>query len=99
MKKITKEAKELGVSESEYMRACVRGTLMDNPKFRNSIAELTYEIHKIGVNVNQISYHHNAGLMTVKEKDLLLEIMKDIRKGVLKVVAYGNNNSGHITDK
>lgn len=89
--KILHEAELAGLSTSEYMRACVRGSLMDNPEFRKNIAELTYEIHKIGVNVNQIAYNSNVGSFTNQEKELLLELMKDIRKGVMDIVKHGNN--------
>ena len=93
MEEILHKASLVGLSASEYMRACVRGSLMDNPKFRENIAELTYEIHKIGTNINQIAYHHNMGMLTVKEKELLLELMKDVRKGVIDIVGYGNHKN------
>ena len=91
LESIVLKAKEAGLSTSEYLRACVSGGLMDNPKFRRDVSELTYEVHKIGVNVNQIAYSNNTGVMTAQEKEVLLELLNDIQKGLLKVIKYGNH--------
>lgn len=91
MNRILLEAEKRGQNPSEYIRSCVSGGLNDNPQFRKCLQELTYEIHKIGTNVNQIAYHNNTGIITMQEKELLLELMKDVRRGILEIAAYGNH--------
>lgn len=90
MQRVIKEADKHGQNPSQYMRSCISGGLMDQPEFRKNLAEMTFEVHKIGVNVNQIAYHNNIGMMTTVEKELLFELMKDIRAGILRLVEYGN---------
>ena len=91
MKRILSEAEKNNQCLSDYMRSCISGGLADNPDYRKKLQELIYEIHKVGTNINQIAYHNNTGLLTMQEKSLLIELMKDVRKGVLELVAYGNH--------
>ena len=93
MQEIQLNAEEQGVNLTRYVRSCICGGLNDNPEYRRTLQELTYEIHKIGTNINQIAYHNNLGMLTTKEKELLFAFMKDIRKGLLEVVKYGNHKA------
>jgi glutamine phosphoribosylpyrophosphate amidotransferase len=90
--KIQQEAKEKGMNVSQYIRSCIKGGLYNNPQLRKELCALNYEIHKISVNANQIAYHSNPGILTTREREILLELMKDIRKGVLGITAYCNNS-------
>jgi hypothetical protein len=92
LEKIQQESKEKGMNVSQYIRSCVKGGLYDNPDLRKELRTLNYEIHKIGVNVNQIACHSNLGILTMSEREILLELMKDIRKGVLGITAYCNGS-------
>jgi len=95
LKEIILEAEKSGLNLSEYVRSCISGGLSDNPEFRKLLRELTYEIHKIGTNINQLAYHNNIGILTMQEKEILFELMRDIRKGVLEIAAYGNHETTH----
>lgn len=90
---LNKVASKHGMNTSEYLRSCIHNRPNDHPEFRKSLAELSYEIHKIGVNINQIAYHSNIGLMSNDEKVLLLELMKDVRQGILRLAEYGNHEN------
>jgi len=99
LKEILLEAEKSGLNLSEYIRSCASGRLNDNPEFRKCLQELTYEVHKIGININQIAYHYNAGMLSRREKELLFELMKDIRKGVFEIAAYGNHKTTNHSDQ
>jgi len=95
LREILLEAEKRGLNLSEYVRSCISGGLNDNPEYRKHLRELTYEVHKIGTNINQIAYHNNLGVLTMQEKETLFELMKDVRKGVLEIAAYGNHETTH----
>lgn len=89
--KLAEVSEKYGMNPSEYLRSCIHNRPNDHPEFRKNLAELTYEVHKIGVNINQIAYHTNIGFLTDKEKTLLLEQMDEVRQGILRLVEYGNH--------
>lgn len=89
--KLSEVSEKYGMNPSKYLRSCIYNRPNDHPEFRKNLAELTYEVHKIGVNINQIAYHSNIGFLTAKEKTLLLEQMKEVRQGILRLAEYGNH--------
>lgn len=77
---------------SECLRMCINKRPIDNPEFRIMLSALTYEVNKIGTNINQIAYSSNAGIMTIRDKQLLFELMKDIKNKLMEIYDYGNNH-------
>lgn len=91
--KLQEVAEKYGMNPSEYLRSCIYNRPNDNPEFRKNLAELTYEVHKIGVNINQIAYHNNIGILTHEEVKILTELLKDVREGILRLAEYGNHEN------
>lgn len=78
--KLKRIAKRSRVSESEVLRRWIDGKiLIDYESFR-TVRELTIEIHKIGVNINQIAKNHNSGFYLPQDKRHLWEQVKEIQQ-------------------
>lgn len=53
--------------------------------FRNFLA------HSIGININQITYNHNAELYSADDKERLIAYMRKLNTAVAKVVDIVGN--------
>lgn len=53
-KTLRKKCFDLGIKESDYLRAIINN-YMPNIKLNEEVSKLTYEIRKIGININQIA--------------------------------------------
>ncbi len=73
----------------------IRGTILNHPyedlELKKEIQNLTYEMNRIGNNINQIAYLHNSNLYNPEDIDNLLQMMSfirnlivDFRKRILK---------------
>ena len=96
------EAKELkkqaaiknGGNESEYFRTLLMHTPSDYPDIRDNLDKLLKEIHKIGVNINQIAYACNVNpLFYDQDRDKLMLYMQECRRLLLEVVTYCNSKN------
>lgn len=94
-------ATKAGVSESEYLRTMIDQVAFDNlekteedsyPEISEQLDGLRNEIHKIGVNINQIAHACNMNPAFYREdRDKLMYYMQSCRKLLLEVVEYCNH--------
>ena len=64
---------------SKYVRELITSqSLKTNPYVRMVLRELSYEINKIGVNINQIVKNNNSGLYSDDDKEELVNLMNKI---------------------
>jgi hypothetical protein len=85
-KMLEQNAKLAGFSEAEYLRFLLSQKPKDYPEIRTLLKDLINEVNHIGVNVNQIVFHHNASLYSQGDKELLLAYMKKMNGVVGEVV-------------
>lgn len=98
-------AKRAGVTESEYLRAMIGQVAFDtfektgeNDQSSSGYSEigkkldvLINEIHRIGINVNQIAHACNMNpLFYNEDREKLMYYMSNCRKLLLEVVKYCN---------
>lgn len=78
-------AKRCGLSESAYLRMLIEEKkLVDQGTFI-MLKNLQYEIHKIGVNINQITRSINAGFYSDNDKDRLFGYLSGLNEQFQKV--------------
>lgn len=83
-----------GGNESEYFRMLLSHTPSDYPDIRDKLDKLLGEVHKIGVNINQIAYACNVNpLFYDQDRDKLMLYMQECRKLLLEVVKYCNSKN------
>ena len=64
---------------------------MDYPEIRQDCKRLINEVNRIGKNINQIVYRHNANWYTKSDKELLIAYMKKLNDTLEETVqAIGN---------
>lgn len=86
-----------GGNESEYLRMLLTHTPSDYPDIRDRLDKLLREIHKIGVNINQIAYACNVNpLFYDQDREKLMLYMQECRKLLLEVVTYCNSKNDAI---
>lgn len=76
----------------------IRGTILDhpyeNPELIKEVQTLTYEMNRIGNNINQIAHRHNANLYHADDIQELKQMLSQIRTIVLnlrnKIMKGGN---------
>lgn len=85
------KAEEAGMTESEYLRLMISQTPNDYPEIRRMLRDLINEVNRIGININQITYNHNAQLYSADDKERLIAYMRKLNTAVAKVVdSVGN---------
>lgn len=90
--KILKEKSEkAGMTESQYLRLMISQKPNDYPEVRQLLRDLINEVNRIGVNINQITYNHNAGLYSAEDKERLIAYMRKLNVAVAKVVDMVGN--------
>ena len=80
------KAEQAGMTEAEYFRLLITQQPSDYPEIRNGLKELVNEVNRIGVNVNEIVYHHNASLYSEMDKERLYAYMRKLNETVKKAV-------------
>ena len=83
---LTRRAAEAGMSESDYLRLCLKSSPNDFPEIRKAIKQLINEINSIGVNVNQIARNSNSGFFIPEDKVRLFAYMNRLSSLMNKVV-------------
>lgn len=91
MKRLRYEAGARGMKVSDYMRMRLFERHSDKPEFQKMISSLTFELNKIGTNINQIAYRSNAGILSENDKLYLKEMMIDAQNILLEIVKHGNS--------
>lgn len=80
------KAEQAGMTEAEYFRLIITQQPSDYPEIRNGLKDLVNEVNRIGVNVNEIVYHHNAALYSQADKERLYAYMRKLNETVKKAV-------------
>lgn len=83
---LSERASEAGMSESDYLRLCLKSSPNDFPEIRKAIKQLINEINSIGVNVNQIARNSNSGFFVPDDKDRLFAYMNRLNALIKKAV-------------
>lgn len=90
-KLLSEKAKACGMSEADYLRLLIRQKPNDYPEIRKQLKALINEVNRIGININQIVFHHNAGLYSKEDKTQLVAYMRKLNQTVQEaVVQIGN---------
>ena len=71
-KMLAKKACDNGMNEAEYIRLLISQKPNDYPEVRKLLKELINEVHRIGININQIVFNNNAGLYSKEDKTQLI---------------------------
>ena len=74
------------MGESAYLRLMISQKPNDYPEIRKLLKELINEVNRIGVNINQITLHHNTELYSKDDKESLTAYMRKLNLEVKKVV-------------
>jgi len=85
-KLLSEKAKAADMTESEYLRLMITQKPNDYPEVRQLLRDLINEVNRIGVNINQITYSHNAELYSQEDKERLVAYMRKLNVAVAKVV-------------
>lgn len=85
-KTLTEKATEAGVNEAAYLRSLIGQKPKDFPEIRIAIANLTTEVNRIGLNINQIVHNNNSGLYSEADKRQLIAYMRKLNDAVNEVV-------------
>lgn len=90
-KLLTDKAEKAGMSETAYLRLLISQKPNDYPEIRKLLKELINEVNRIGVNINQITFNHNAELYLQEDKEQLIAYMRKLNLEVKKVVELIGN--------
>ena len=83
--KLFRNAKKSGISASEYFRKLINDKEIVHKEDYLQIKELTYEVNKIGTNINQIAKLFNSGFFSESEKRKLFALMQKLNDEVAKI--------------
>ena len=83
---LKKKVQRAGMSESEFLRLMISGKPKDYPEIRTELNRLTNEVHRIGVNINEIVYNNNTMLYKESDKRHLLAYVQKINDSLRKRV-------------
>lgn len=86
------KAERAGMTEAEYFRLLITQKPSDYPEIRSGLKDLVNEVNRIGVNVNEIVYSHNAALYSVADKERLYAYMQKLNHTVKKAVKEIGNH-------
>lgn len=75
---LKKQAQEMGLKESEYIRLLLSQKPCDYPEIRILLKELINEVNAIGNNINQITKNYNSKVYRIEDKELLIAYMKKL---------------------
>lgn len=85
-KLLSTRSKQMGMTESGYLRFMISQKPSDYPEIRMLTRELINEINHIGVNINQITHNNNSNLYSEQDKRILTAYMRKIESRMNKVV-------------
>ena len=92
--KLKKDAEEQGLSESQLLRLKIDDKPKNYPEIRKAFSDLTGEVNRIGVNINQITHNNNSALYSDSDKMRLMAYMLRLNEMMNKVVNdIGNNET------
>ena len=82
---LAQRAHALNMNEAEYLRLLLSQRPDDYPEIRALLKQLTNEINHIGININQIVYHHNYSLYSQTDREQLAAYMKKVNQSLQEV--------------
>lgn len=86
LEKLQRQADEMGVSESQFLRMLITNRPRDYPAIRQELQRLNNEINHIGVNINQIVHNHNSRLYSEEDRHRLYVLMKQLKDLIQQVI-------------
>lgn len=86
MEELRRQADEMGVSESQFLRMLITNRPRDYPAIRQELQRLNNEINHIGVNINQIVHNHNSRLYSEEDRHRLYVLMKRLKDLIQQVI-------------
>lgn len=85
LEELQKQAAEMGVTDSQFLRMLITNRPRDYPAIRQELQRLNNEINHIGVNINQITHNNNSALYFREDKHRLYVFLKQIKTLVSQV--------------
>lgn len=85
LEELQKQAAEMGVTDSQFLRMLITNRPRDYPAIRQELQRLNNEINHIGVNINQITHNNNSALYSREDKYRLYVFLKQIKTLVSQV--------------
>ncbi len=79
-KMLAEKSKAYGMDEASYLRLLISQKPNDYPEIRAQLRALISEVNRVGVNINQIVFHHNAGLYSRDDKTQLVAYMRKLNQ-------------------
>lgn len=86
LEELRRQADEMGVSESQFLRMLITNRPRDYPAIRQELQRLNNEINHIGVNINQIVHNHNSRLYSEEDRHRLYVLMKRLKDLIQQVI-------------
>lgn len=83
---LQRQAAEMGVTDSQYLRMLITNRPRDYPAIRQELQRLNNEINHIGVNINQITHNNNSRLYSEADKHRLYVFMKQLKEQMQQVI-------------
>lgn len=83
--RLKKQAQEMGMRESEYIRLLLSQKPNDYPEIRVLLKALINEVNAVGNNINQITKNYNSKLYRTEDKELLCACMKKLNLTVKEI--------------
>lgn len=94
------KVKEMGMTESEFIRLLITQRPKDYPEIRQMLSRLIGEVNRIGVNINEITHNNNSSLYRESDKARLMAYMFKLNEQLSKVVdTVGNNKDSSYEGK
>lgn len=84
--RLKKQAQEMGMRESEYIRLLLSQKPNDYPEIRVLLKKLINEVNAVGNNINQITRNYNSKLYRTEDRELLCACMKKLNLTVKEIV-------------
>lgn len=83
---LQEKVRELGMTESEFIRLLITQRPKDYPEIRQMLNGLINEVNRIGVNINEIVHNNNSVLYSDSDKTRLMAYMQKLNEMVNKAV-------------
>lgn len=83
--RLKKQAQEMEMRESEYIRLLLSQKPNDYPEIRVLLKALINEVNAVGNNINQITRNYNSKLYRTEDREFLCACMKKLNLTVKEI--------------
>lgn len=83
---LKRKVRELGMTESEFIRLLITEKPKDYPEIRQLLTGLVGEVNRIGVNINEIVHNNNSCIYSDSDKLRLIAYMEKLNEKLDKAV-------------